>query len=75
LYRLLLPAILLALMAGAVLADRALTDDERAKLVAALQAAGCSGGKMGFDDGKSRPTTPSAPTARPAISTSTLRSS
>jgi hypothetical protein len=50
--KLLLPTILLSLTAGATLADRAVTDDERAKLVTALQAAGCSGGKMEFDDGK-----------------------
>ena len=31
---------------------RAVTDDERAKLVSAVSAQGCSGGKMGFDDGK-----------------------
>jgi hypothetical protein len=30
--------------------DRAVTDDERAKLVAALAAQGCSGGEMEFDD-------------------------
>jgi hypothetical protein len=51
-HKLLLPAILFALTSGAALADRAVTDDERAKLVTALQAAGCSGGKMEFDDGK-----------------------
>jgi hypothetical protein len=51
-HKLLLPAILLSLTAGSALADRAVTEDERAKLVAALQAAGCSGGKMEFDDGK-----------------------
>ena len=34
------------------LAGRAVTQDERAKLVAAVTAAGCSGGKMEFDDGK-----------------------
>jgi hypothetical protein len=49
----LLPAFaMLSLTAGATLADRAVTDDERSKLVTALQAAGCSGGKMEFDDGK-----------------------
>ena len=31
--------------------DRPLTDDERTKLVAAIAAAGCSGGQMEFDDG------------------------
>ncbi len=33
-------------------AGRAVTDDERAKLVAAMAAEGCTGGKMEFDDGK-----------------------
>jgi hypothetical protein len=28
------------------------TDEERAKLAAAIAAAGCSGGKLKFDDGK-----------------------
>ena len=31
--------------------DRPVTDDERAKLVAAMKAEGCSGGQMEFDDG------------------------
>jgi hypothetical protein len=31
-------------------ADRALTDAERAKLVAAVAAQGCSGGEMEWDD-------------------------
>ena len=34
------------------LAGRAVTQEERAKLVAAMAASGCSGGKMEFDDGK-----------------------
>ena len=34
------------------MAGRAVTDDERAKLVSAVSAQGCSGGKMEFDDGK-----------------------
>ena len=34
------------------LAGRAVTQEERAKLVAAVAASGCSGGKMEFDDGK-----------------------
>ena len=50
--KLLIPAIVLAFTASGALAGRAVTDDERAKLVTALQAAGCSGGKMEFDDGK-----------------------
>ena len=32
------------------LADRAVTEDERAKLVAAVQAEGCSGGKFEMDE-------------------------
>jgi hypothetical protein len=32
------------------LADRQVTEDERTKLVAAVQAEGCSGGKLEFDD-------------------------
>jgi len=44
-------ALLLAIIAPAR-ADRPLTDEERAKLVAAISAAGCSGGKLEFDDGK-----------------------
>lgn len=45
-------ALALSLTAGSALADRPVTDQERAQLVAALQAQGCSGGKMEFDDGK-----------------------
>jgi hypothetical protein len=41
-----------ALTATIALADRPVTEEERAKLVAALQAEGCTGGKMEFDDGK-----------------------
>ncbi len=33
-------------------ASRAVTNEEKTKLVAALAAQGCSGGKMRFDDGK-----------------------
>jgi hypothetical protein len=33
-------------------ADRRVTGDEQMKLVAALTAQGCTGGKMKFDDGK-----------------------
>lgn len=42
----------MAVTASATLADRPVTEEERAKLVAALQAEGCTGGKMEFDDGK-----------------------
>ncbi len=46
-------AVTLALPASAALAkDRAVTDQERPKLEAALKEAGCSGGKMEFDDDK-----------------------
>jgi hypothetical protein len=40
------------LTANELHAGRAVTDEERPKLLAALQAQGCSGGKMEFDDGK-----------------------
>jgi tellurite resistance protein len=33
-------------------ADRPITDQEKGRLVEALKAQGCSGGKMEFDDGK-----------------------
>ena len=40
----------LVLLAGPVIAkERPVTDDERAKLAAAMTALGCSGGKMEFD--------------------------
>ena len=51
-YRLLTFGALLALGVAPALAGRAVTDDERAKLVSAVSAQGCSGGKMEFDDGK-----------------------
>jgi len=41
---------LMALVVPA-LADRPVTEDERAKLVAAVTAAGCSGGKLEWDQG------------------------
>lgn len=43
--------VFLVLLAGAASArDRLVTDDERARLAAALAAQGCAGGKMEFDD-------------------------
>lgn len=45
-------ALALGLTAGSALADRPVTDQERTQLAAALQAQGCSGRKMEFDDGK-----------------------
>jgi hypothetical protein len=45
-------AAVLMLVAAPALAGRAVTDDERAKLVSAVSAQGCTGGKMEFDDGK-----------------------
>jgi hypothetical protein len=42
---------LLAGHAAALANDRPLNDDERVKLTAAVQAAGCSGGSMEVDDG------------------------
>lgn len=52
--RLLAPtlALFVGIAGGAALADRPVTDQERAQLVAALQTQGCTGGKMEFDDGK-----------------------
>jgi hypothetical protein len=44
--------LLLFAAGGSALAGRAVTDDERAKLGAAVSAAGCSGGKFEFDDGQ-----------------------
>ena len=45
-------AVLLLLPWHAALADdRPLTDDERAKLTAAVSAEGCSAGTLEFDDG------------------------
>lgn len=41
---------MLALSAVPALADRPVTEDERGKLVAAIQAEGCSGGKFEFDE-------------------------
>lgn len=41
---------LMAIVAPA-LADRPVNEDERAKLVAAVAAAGCSGGKLEWDQG------------------------
>lgn len=55
------PAILFlsaGLASPTVAKDRPVTDQERAKLVEAVKAAGCTGGEMEFDDEKA--------TARPA---------
>jgi hypothetical protein len=43
---------LTAFVASPALADRPVTEEERAKLVALLEAEGCTGGEMEFDDGK-----------------------
>jgi hypothetical protein len=51
-YRLLACVVPLIFVAVAVHADRPLTEDERAKLLSAIAAAGCSGGKLEFDDGR-----------------------
>jgi hypothetical protein len=48
----LIGVVVIFLMASAAFAGRAVTDEERAHLVAAGTAQGCSGGKMEFDDGK-----------------------
>jgi hypothetical protein len=45
-------ALAIGLASGAALADRPVSDQERTQLVAALQAQGCTGGSMEFDDGK-----------------------
>lgn len=45
-------ATLTAMTAAVAMADRPVTEEERAKLVAALSAEGCNGGDMEFDDGK-----------------------
>ncbi len=43
---------LLMAFAAPARADRRVTGEEQVKLVAALTAQGCTGGKMKFDDGK-----------------------
>ena len=48
--RLIVSIAALAVSTLPALADRQVTEDERAKLVAAVQAEGCSGGKFEFDD-------------------------
>jgi hypothetical protein len=48
--RLIVSMAVLAVSTLPALADRQVTEDERAKLVAAAQAEGCSGGKFEFDD-------------------------
>jgi len=53
--RYMLPLLGVALLvpaASAVAKDRPVTDQERPRLEAALKEAGCSGGKMEFDDDK-----------------------
>jgi hypothetical protein len=47
--RVMLASAILFLATGAALADRPVTDAERARLVEAVAAQGCSGGKMEFD--------------------------
>ena len=48
--RLIASMAILALSALPALADRQVTEDERAKLAAAVQAEGCSGGKFEMDE-------------------------
>jgi hypothetical protein len=50
LMRLIISIAILAVSALPALADREVTTDERAKLVAAVQAEGCSGGKFEMDE-------------------------
>jgi hypothetical protein len=47
---LLAAACLLARLPAALADDRPVTDEERSKLAAALEAEGCSGGWMEYDD-------------------------
>lgn len=49
-----LASAILFLATGAALADRPVTDAERARLVEAVTAQGCSGGKMEFDTSTSQ---------------------
>jgi len=42
--------VLLAVFAGQAMADRAVTEAERAKLLSAIAAQGCSAGKLQWDD-------------------------
>ena len=48
--RLIISMSILALTALPAFADRQVTEDERAKLVAAVQAEGCNGGKFEMDE-------------------------
>ena len=48
--RLIISIGILAISTLPALADRQVTEDERAKLVAAVQVEGCSGGKFEFDE-------------------------
>ena len=48
--RLIISMISLAVAVLPALADRQVTEDERAKLSAAVQAEGCSGGKFELDE-------------------------
>ena len=48
--RLIVSMAVLAVSTLPALADRQVTEDERAKLVAAVQAEGCSGGKFEMDE-------------------------
>ena len=48
--RLIISMVSLAVAVLPALADRQVTEDERAKLVAAVQAEGCSGGKFEMDE-------------------------
>jgi hypothetical protein len=50
--RLLLSFTALSILLGPALADRTVTAEEKTRLVAAVADAGCTGGKIEFDDGK-----------------------
>ena len=51
-YRVAIVGASLIALASVALAGRPVTDEEKAKLLAAITAQGCTGGKMEFDDGK-----------------------
>jgi hypothetical protein len=48
--RLIVATAVLAISVSSALADRQVTEDERAKLTAAIQTAGCTGGKLEMDE-------------------------
>jgi hypothetical protein len=75
--RLIISMVSLAVAVLPALADRQVTEDERAKLSAAVQAEGCSGGKFELDedDQQLRSTMPYARMERNMTSSSICRCS